>query len=68
MAVATTASDATGISHVEFYLDWQLQATVTSAPYNFTLTTGAAGPHTVTAMAYSNAGIRSCYAITLNEQ
>jgi len=68
VAVAATASDATGISHVEFYLDWQLQATVTSAPYNFTLTSGAAGPHTVTAMAYSNAGIRSCYATTLNEQ
>jgi parallel beta-helix repeat protein len=66
--VTATASDASGIGQVEFYLDWDLQSTVTSAPYNFTLTGGAAGPHTITAMAYSNAGIRACYAITLNQQ
>jgi parallel beta-helix repeat protein len=66
--VTATASDASGISQVEFYLDWALQSTVTSAPYNFTLTGGAAGPHTVTAMAYSTAGVRACYAVTLNQQ
>jgi len=66
--VAVTASDASGISRVEFYLDWALQSIVTSAPYTFNLTSNAAGPHTITAMAYSNAGIRNCYAITLNEQ
>ncbi len=66
--VAVTASDASGISRVEFYLDWALQSTVTGAPYTLNLTSNAAGPHTITAMAYSNAGIRNCYAITLNEQ
>jgi parallel beta-helix repeat protein len=68
VAVAATASDDSGINRVEFYLDWALQSTVTSAPYNFTLTSGAAGPHTIAAMAYSNAGIQACYAVTLNEQ
>jgi hypothetical protein len=67
LAVTATASDAGGISHVEFYFDWVLQSTVTSVPYSFTLTGNAAGPHTLTAMAYSNAGIRTCYAVTLNE-
>jgi parallel beta-helix repeat protein len=66
--IAATASDASGISKVEFYVDWSLQATVSSSPYDFTWTTASAGAHTVAAMAYSNAGVRSCYAVTLNEQ
>ena len=66
--VTAAASDASGISKVEFYVDWTLQATVTSAPYSATLTPGASGPHTVAAMAYGNAGVRACYAVTLNEQ
>jgi hypothetical protein len=59
-------SDA--ISKVEFYVDWALQSTVISAPYNFTLTSSVAGSHTVAAMAYSNAGVQACYAVTLTEQ
>jgi hypothetical protein len=66
--VAATASDTSGISKVEFYVDWNLQATVTSSPYNFNWSNGAAGSHTVAAMAYSSAGIRSCYGVTLNVQ
>jgi len=68
VTVAATASDASGISKVEFYVDWSLQATVSSSPYNFDWTTSTTGAHTVTAMAYSNAGIRSCYAVTLSNQ
>ena len=68
VTVEAAASDASGINKVEFYVDWSLQATVSSSPYNFDLTTATAGTHTITAMAYSNAGIRNCYAITLNEQ
>ena len=64
--VLATASDASGISKVEFYVDWTLQATVSSTPYNFTWTGATTGAHTIAAMAYSNAGIRSCYAVTLN--
>jgi hypothetical protein len=66
--VATTASDASGISKVEFYVDWSLQATVSSGPYNFNWTGATTGAHTVAAMAYSNAGVRSCYAVTLYKQ
>jgi parallel beta-helix repeat protein len=68
LTVGATASDASGISRVEFYLDWSLQATVAGPPYVLKFTNVAAGSHTVTAMAYSNAGIRSCYAITVTKQ
>ena len=68
VSVSATASDPSGISKVEFYADWTLQTTVTTAPYRFTWSNGTTGPHTVAAMAYSNAGIRACYAITLTEQ
>lgn len=64
--VTATASDPSGISMVEFYVDWNLQATSTSRPYVFNWSNAAPGTHTVAAMAYSNAGIRSCYAVTLN--
>jgi hypothetical protein len=69
VTVVATASDASGIDKVEFYVDWQLQGTVIgSSPYNFSWTNGTSGAHTVAAMAYSSAGIRSCYAVTLNQQ
>jgi parallel beta-helix repeat protein len=68
VTVVATASDGSGIDKVEFYVDWNLQTTVTSSPYSFDWTTGTAGSHTVAAMAYSNAGIRSCNAVTLNEK
>jgi len=53
---------------VEFYVDWNLQTTVANPPYDFNWTKGTTGSHTVAAMAYSNAGVRNCYAVTLNEQ
>ena len=68
VTVTATASDKSGISKVEFYVDWALQATVKNSPYNFNWTNGKSGTHIVAAMAYSNAGIRACYAVTLNEQ
>jgi parallel beta-helix repeat protein len=68
VTVAATASDKSGIRKVEFYVDWNLEATVTSPPYDFSWTNGITGLHTVAAMAYSNAGIHTCYAVTLNEQ
>jgi parallel beta-helix repeat protein len=68
VTVTATASDPSGINNVEFYVDWGLQATVTSDPYSFDWTGATPGAHTVTAMAESNAGIRSCYAVTVNTQ
>jgi len=66
--VAATASDKSGISKLQFYMDWILQTTVTSSPYNFDWANAAQGSHTLAAMAYNNAGIRACYAITLYKQ
>ena len=68
VTVSATASDTSGIDKVDFYVDWKLQATVTASPYSFRWTNGTTGPHTVAAMAYSNTGIRACYAVTLNKQ
>jgi parallel beta-helix repeat protein len=68
VTVSASAADASGISKVEFFVDWSLQETVNSSPYNFKWTAGATGSHTVAAMAYSKAGISSCYAVTLNKQ
>jgi hypothetical protein len=67
VTVAATASDVSGISNVELYVDWNLAATATNSPYNFTLSGLTPGAHTVAAVAYSNAGIRNCYAVTLND-
>jgi len=68
VTVKGTASDKSGINRVEFYVDWKLQSTVAGPPYNFSWTTGTTGTHILTAMAYSNAGIRNCFAVTLNKQ
>jgi hypothetical protein len=61
--LTATTSDSSGITKVEFYIDWVLQATVTSPPYNFTYDTGAMGPHIVAAKAYSTAGVHACWAV-----
>ncbi len=68
VTVTAAASDKSGIKKVEFYVDWNLAATIISGPYNFVWTNGITGVHTVAAVAYSNAGIRSCYAVTLKKQ
>ena len=68
VTVTATASDKSGIRKVEFYVDWTLQATANGAPYNFNWTNGSSGAHTLAAMAYSNAGIHACYAVTLTQQ
>ena len=68
VTIESTASDKSGISKVEFFTDWVLQATVTAPPYNFTWSNASSGQHTVAVMAYSNAGIHACYAVTLTNQ
>jgi parallel beta-helix repeat protein len=67
VTVAATASDISGINNVELYVDWNLAATATSSPYTFTLSGLTPGAHSVAAVAYSNAGIRNCYGVTLND-
>ncbi len=67
VTVSAAASDKSGIRKVEFYVDWKLETTVTTPPYDFDWTGGTTGPHILAAMAFSNAGVRACHAVTLNE-
>lgn len=64
--VVPSVSDPSGITKVEWYVDWNLAATATSAPYMFHWTNPVSATHTVAAMAYSGAGVRACWAVTLN--
>jgi hypothetical protein len=66
VTISATASDPSGINRVEFYVDWTLIATLKQSPYNYSWTTGTPGSHVIVAMAYSNAGVRNCYGITVN--
>jgi hypothetical protein len=68
VVVAAAASDGHGISKVEFFVDWKLESTITSPPYNFNWSGATVGKHTVAAMAYSDAGVNACYAVTLNKK
>jgi parallel beta-helix repeat protein len=64
--ISVTASDRSGITKVEFYLDWVLVGTVNNpGPYNFTLNTGSQGSHVVAAKAYATSGVHACNAVTL---
>ncbi|HTC56321.1 MAG TPA: Ig-like domain-containing protein [Candidatus Sulfotelmatobacter sp.] len=65
VTITASASDNSGISKVEFYVDWILEATLTSSPYSYSWA-ASAGTHTIAAMALSNAGVQSCNAVTLN--
>jgi len=67
VTVTATASDSHGINKVEFFVDWKLASTVISPPYNYDWSTATTGTHTVAAMAYSDAGISACYAVTLHK-
>ena len=55
---SATASDAVGVTKVEFYVDGVLKATDTTSPYSSTFdsTTLANGSHTLVAKAYDAAG------------
>jgi hypothetical protein len=64
--VSASASDTTGITKVEFYVDWVLRDTVSKSPYDFSWSGGSAGAHTVAAMAYGGSGVRACNAVTLD--
>ena len=59
VTITASASDASGISQVQFYVDWALQATVTTGPYNYSWP-ASPGTHTIAAMALSNAGVQAC--------
>ncbi len=58
ITVSATASDAGGIAKVQLYIDGQLAATRTSAPYSYNWNTNsvADGSHMIKAVAIDNAG------------
>jgi endonuclease I len=58
VAVAASATDAFGVTKVEFFLDGALQATDTASPYSWSWATTAAanGSHSLVAKAYDAAG------------
>jgi hypothetical protein len=70
VSVTGNVQDTSGISKVDFYVDWSLQSTATSNPFNFGWNTSGvlAGPHTLAAMAYNINGIRACYGVTVKVQ
>lgn len=61
IAVNASATDATGVKRVEFYIDGSLRASLTQAPYQFTLdtTTLTDGPHRLRAVAVDVANNQS---------
>ncbi len=54
--IKTYAKDDSKIEKVEFYLDDDLVATLTSAPYEWKWTKTATGRHTIKVIAYDDAG------------
>jgi poly(hydroxyalkanoate) depolymerase family esterase len=58
VTVTATAADDTGVARVEFFVDGELLATDTSAPYSFAWNTAAEsnGPHALKAVAFDTAG------------
>lgn len=58
LTISVNASDSSGISRVELYVDGQLKSTITSAPYTFNQNprNWTAGAHTLQAKAYDGAG------------
>jgi hypothetical protein len=65
--VQAKASDNVGVAHVDFYLDWVLQASSSVAPYtwNFDSTAASNGTHQLTAVAYNVAGNKSQATVTV---
>lgn len=57
-SISANASDATGVTKVEFYMDGQLLGTDTTSPYNYSLDTTkyASGTHSLQTKAYDAAG------------
>ncbi|MCD6468353.1 MAG: peptidase M28, partial [Thermoplasmata archaeon] len=54
--VEATASDDSGVSHVEFYIDNSLKADDNSSPYSWNWDEKTFGQRTIKVVAYDNAG------------
>ena len=69
VSISASASDASGIQAVEFYVDGVLLARDTSAPYsaNWNLRKVAAGPHNIRVRAVDNAGNATESTVTITK-
>ncbi len=69
VSISASASDASGIQAVEFYVDGALLARDTSAPYsaNWNLRKVAAGPHNIKVRAIDNAGNATESTVTITK-
>jgi len=67
VTISVSASDASGIQRVEFYIDGKLKATDYTAPYTYQWNTKPvkAGTHTILVIAYDNAGNMNQTSITV---
>jgi Zn-dependent alcohol dehydrogenase len=67
VTISVSASDASGIQRVEFYIDGKLKASDYTAPYTYRWNTKTvkAGTHTILVMAYDNAGNMKQTSITV---
>jgi len=68
VSVVASASDNTGVSQLEFYIDGLLKSTLTSTPYVYSLETSALplGSHAIMAKAYDAAGNSGQRSISVN--
>jgi endonuclease I len=71
VAVSASATDAVGVTKVEFFLDGALQATDTTSPYSWSWSTTASanGSHSLTAKAWDaagNAGTSTAVTVTVS--
>ncbi len=69
VSISATASDASGVQAVEFYVDGVLLARDTSAPYsaNWNLRKVASGPHNIKVRAIDNAGNATESTVTITK-
>jgi Bacterial Ig domain/Gametolysin peptidase M11 len=69
VTIGASASDASGIQAVEFYVDGELLARDTAQPYtaNWNLRKALSGAHTVRVVAIDNAGIKSESTVTVTK-
>jgi hypothetical protein len=70
VTISVSASDASGVQRVQFYIDGKLQATDYSTPYSYqwNMKNAKRGVHTITVIAYDSAGNMQQLSITVRKR
>ena len=68
VTVQATASDGSGITQAQLYVDWVLVETISGVgPFTFAPVTNlGSGPHVIAVMATAASTVKSCNAVTVN--